>query len=523
MLPLHHNLTVSSSERKHNNEAKTDVHSTAFCLALGLTTGAWAADGLSGQSYTVSDGVIRLFAPQGYEGTETIALPSGDCGHTGHSVTWTVQDGKGTLKLNHCWRYDSTGWYGICIDGGSTLADAVIELEGSFTYSYLHTTGVDLTLCSAASGSRQKLELRANYGGASHPEGNVVVEGGDLLIQNLYLSTMTDIRNYENYRQASMRQINVPNGSVTVDEKSHLSTYSSSVWSSRDDGGVKFDAPAVSDIHVLADTLIVEGAYDAWSRGQENVKDAVISASSIRFGECYVTIDQTGGERRSRFQVTPEYGDASKVTETWEDVSGDRDYHYSYDNVPRAANDVPAFTDVSESAWYYDDVRYACQTGLMKGKSSVSFAPDDNLTVAEAVKLACCIRQWDEERRITLTNGSPWYASYMQFALDNGIIYEDLTVRANEPITRQEYILLFSNAIISDLEEINTVEPGAIPDATMGGRTEEVIYEFYRAGILTGAEGGAFVPDSLIKRSEVCAVLARILNPDNRVSFTLTA
>ena len=132
------------------------------------------------------------------------------------------------------------------------------------------------------------------------------MEGGDLLIQNLYLSTMTDIRNYENYRQASMRQINVPDGSVTVDERSHLSTYSSSVWSSRDDGGLKFDAPAVSDIHVLADTLIVEGAYDAWSRGQENVKDAVISASSIRFGECYVTIDQTGGERRSRFQVTPE-------------------------------------------------------------------------------------------------------------------------------------------------------------------------------------------------------------------------
>ena len=82
---------------------------------------------------------------------------------------------------------------------------------------------------------------------------------------------------------------------------------------------------------------------------------------------------------------------------------------------------------------------------------------------------------------------------------------------------------MFSNAIIGDLEEINTVKPGAIPDANMGGRTEEVIYEFYRAGILTGAAGGAFMPDSLITRSEVCAVLARILNPDNRVSFTLTA
>ena len=497
----------------------------APCLALGLSAGVWAADDLTGQSYTVSDGVIRLFAPDGYAGTETIPLPSDACDHTGHSVTWTVQDGTGTLKLNHCGSYGSFGWYGICIDGSSALTDAVVELACSATYSYVHATGVNLTLSSDPSGSRQELDLRANYGGASHPEGNVVVEGGDLLIHNLYLSTMTDIRNYENYRQASMRQINVPDGSVTVDESSLLHTYSSSVWNHYDSESntLTFDSPAVSDVHILADALIVEGTLDAWSRGQENVKGNMISTSSIYFGDCYVVIDQTDGERRSRFQVTPEYGDASKVTETWEDNAGDREYYYSYDNVPRAAYDVPAFADVPESAWYYEDVRYTCQTGLVKGKSDTFFAPDDYLTVAEAVKLASCIRQWDEERRITLTDGTPWYASYMQFALDNDIINEDLTARANEPITRQEYILLFSDAINSDLEEINTVEYGAIPDVTLEKRDGEVVYEFYRAGILTGSADGSFLPDSPIKRSEVCAVLTRILDPASRVSFTLTA
>ena len=48
----------------------------AFCLTLGLSAGALAAEELSGQSYAVSGGVIRLFAPDGYEGTETSPCPA---------------------------------------------------------------------------------------------------------------------------------------------------------------------------------------------------------------------------------------------------------------------------------------------------------------------------------------------------------------------------------------------------------------------------------------------------------------
>ena len=403
-----------------------------------------------------------------------------------------------------------------------------MELQASspyFTYSYIDASGVDLTLCSAPGGPRQELTLRANYGGASHPEGSVAVEDGDLLIRNLYLSTAADIREYDNYRRAAMRQINVPDGSVTVDKDSYLSTYSSSVWNSYDSssGVLTIDSPAADDVHILAKALIVEGTCSAWSLGQENVRGNIISAPSIRFENCYVSITQTGGERRGRFQSTPVCADPSKAVETQEDNGWNTDYYYVYDNMPQDSRPVPAFTDVAEDAWYYENVRYACQAGLMQGKSSTTFAPNDELTVAEAVKLACCIHQWEQERRVTLTNGSPWYATYMDYALEKGIIVEDLSARANEPITRQEYILMFDRAIPDELPEINTVEDGAIPDVNMGGGTEAIIYKFYRAGILTGGTGGAFLPDSPIKRSEVCAVLTRIMDPDSRVSFTLTA
>ena len=51
------------------------------------------------------------------------------------------------------------------------------------------------------------------------------------------------------------------------------------------------------------------------------------------------------------------------------------------------------FKDVSASEWYYNDVKLAYEAGLINGKSNDVFAPNDNLTYAEAAKLAACMHQ----------------------------------------------------------------------------------------------------------------------------------
>ena len=48
------------------------------------------------------------------------------------------------------------------------------------------------------------------------------------------------------------------------------------------------------------------------------------------------------------------------------------------------------------------------------------------------------------------------------------------------------------------------------------------IYEFYRAGILTGSDAkGTFHPASSIKRSEVATILLRMFDAAARVSIDL--
>ena len=45
-----------------------------------------------------------------------------------------------------------------------------------------------------------------------------------------------------------------------------------------------------------------------------------------------------------------------------------------------------SFDDVKENDWFYSDVKTAYETGLIDGKSDTAYAPDDNMTYAEAIK-----------------------------------------------------------------------------------------------------------------------------------------
>ena len=46
------------------------------------------------------------------------------------------------------------------------------------------------------------------------------------------------------------------------------------------------------------------------------------------------------------------------------------------------------FTDVPESAWYFDEVQYVYENDLMRGVSQNMFAPEATLTRAMLVTLA---------------------------------------------------------------------------------------------------------------------------------------
>ena len=73
-----------------------------------------------------------------------------------------------------------------------------------------------------------------------------------------------------------------------------------------------------------------------------------------------------------------------------------------------------------------------------------------------------------------------------------------------------------------DLRVINAVADNAIPDVKTGAACAAEIYDFYRAGILTGSDvKGTFRPSDSIKRSEVAAILIRMFDSSARRTITL--
>lgn len=187
--------------------------------------------------------------------------------------------------------------------------------------------------------------------------------------------------------------------------------------------------------------------------------------------------------------------------------------------IPASAEELP-FTDVPESAWYYADVAAAYESGLINGKSATTFAPNAYLTYAEAVKLAACMNQLISQGEVTLENGDPWYQSYVDYLADGGLLPGEYNW--NSLATRAGYMEIFSAALPdSSLRQINSVPRGSIPDVPADHPSADAIYRLYRAGILQGSDPitHSANPDSSIRRSEVSALIARIIDEDKRISF----
>ncbi len=182
------------------------------------------------------------------------------------------------------------------------------------------------------------------------------------------------------------------------------------------------------------------------------------------------------------------------------------------------------FTDVPTSAWYYNDVKNAYNDGLINGMTDTTFEPESNVTYAQTVKLASCLHQKYIIGSVILTNGSgDWWDNYVYYAKAFNIIFKDYNW--NSYATRAEYAEIFANALPNEaLNAKNYINDNSIPDVSMAHPQATAIYKLYRAGILTGMdERGTFRPDSNIKRSEVSAILTRMLNKSVRKNFSLGA
>lgn len=199
--------------------------------------------------------------------------------------------------------------------------------------------------------------------------------------------------------------------------------------------------------------------------------------------------------------------------------------------LPTAAMAAGRFTDVTGKNWFCADVEYAVAQGLVDGTTPTTYSPNSNLTYGAAIKLAACMHRKVTQGNTDFTVGYPWYQVYVDYAVANSIIPADRSYDWNANATRAGYMEIFANAIpdtglkngYTELAAMNRVDDGAIPDVSMTHPQAAAIYKLYRAGILQGSDAAhSCAPNSYIRRSEVAAILTRMMNADARISFEMT-
>ncbi len=179
------------------------------------------------------------------------------------------------------------------------------------------------------------------------------------------------------------------------------------------------------------------------------------------------------------------------------------------------------FQDVSVGTWYYPYVLTAYSFGILNGRSEEVFAPEENMTLAEAAKIAACVHLYLTNGTADFkTEGGKWYEPYVAYCYQHNIIDSHMVFEWGKTATRGEMAYLFSRADTSDYEINPDVPLSDIPDVNETNLFAWNILTLYRRGIAVGSnQYYAYYPDANVKRSEAAAFISRILCYDMRVAL----
>ena len=191
----------------------------------------------------------------------------------------------------------------------------------------------------------------------------------------------------------------------------------------------------------------------------------------------------------------------------------------SMDNFSRDYTYEDQFADVEDTAWYSAHVKAAYEYGFVSGNSETTYSPDSDITIAEALVIACRLHSIYYDTEIDLEEAgpdAPWYQPYVDYAIENDIIWPGSYSNYTAKATRAIFAGIMANALPDEeLKAIGNITN--IPDVTTDTRFSASIYQLYNAGIFGGSdEYGTFHPYDTIKRSEVAVVVLNMAEQERR-------
>ena len=160
------------------------------------------------------------------------------------------------------------------------------------------------------------------------------------------------------------------------------------------------------------------------------------------------------------------------------------------------------FSDVRESDWFYEDVAYVYEKGMMNGTGRAAFGPDASTTRGMIVTILARMEGVDT------TKGAAWYAAGREWAMKNGIS-DGTNMEAN--ITREQLATILFRYVVYKGLDLVTLEDTL---SRFSDRNEISSYAVSAMnwavgqGLVKGS-GGKLNPKGNATRAQVAAILHR--------------
>ena len=203
---------------------------------------------------------------------------------------------------------------------------------------------------------------------------------------------------------------------------------------------------------------------------------------------------------------------------------GDRCYtaHWEFDpTIIAALNPTPNvdFLDVSRTDWFYYDVRYVCENGLMNGTSRNRFSPYG--TATRGMLVTILYRMENEPRcfgSAAFSDVKPgaYYEKAVVWASQNNIVsgYTDGTFRPDAPVTREQLASILYRYTLYRGQDVSAGETTSLTGYGDAQAVSSYALPAMRwacgTGILQGANG-KLNPSGLATRAQLAAMLHRYL------------
>lgn len=179
---------------------------------------------------------------------------------------------------------------------------------------------------------------------------------------------------------------------------------------------------------------------------------------------------------------------------------------------PEKPTGSKGFSDIEDVSWAAGAINALAAKGIVSGRGNNMFAPKDNITREEFVKMCVVLFKIPTGNDISLNfadvNSESWYYPYIKTAYGAGVIKgtSETSFGVGSYITRQDAAVIINNC----MEKFN-LKPGdaeAFADwESISDYAKDAVMNMRKSNIISGYEDGSFLPKNNITRAEAAKML----------------